>query len=248
MERKLYSLEAINSNNKADRCVIKIKNDNGEYEQKSYLARIDEHITTYFKNKKQLLYYLKEKKIIAGYYDDIKITYRHNGINALELEFNTNEILKKIAKDSKTKIDIEKCEKQFNYVLNKFINLCKEDVFFDLINKSEQIPEHLKRSANQLNKLIEDNTNDSIKTKMEIKNTVRNMLMNYKNFRTILMYIDSYTNNKEIFKTTLLPNAKKRQKQLEIKEEIVDYDREEKEEFLTEEEIEYGYHGNKPTR
>ena len=29
---------------------------------------------------------------------------------------------------------------------------------------------------------------------------------------------------------------------------IVDYDREEKEEFLTEEEIEYGYHGNKPTR
>lgn len=25
MERKLYSLEAINSNNKADRCVIKIK-------------------------------------------------------------------------------------------------------------------------------------------------------------------------------------------------------------------------------
>ena len=90
MERKLYSLEAINSNNKADRCVIKIKNDNGEYEQKSYLARIDEHITTYFKSKKQLLYYLKEKKIIAGYYDDIKITYRHNGINALELEFNTN--------------------------------------------------------------------------------------------------------------------------------------------------------------
>lgn len=144
MERKLYSLEAINSNNKADRCVIKIKNDNGEYEQKSYLARIDEHITTYFKSKKQLLYYLKEKKIIAGYYDDIKITYRHNGINALELEFNTNEILKEIAKDSKTKIDIEKCEKQFNYVLNKFINLCKEDVFFDLINKSEQIPEHLK--------------------------------------------------------------------------------------------------------
>ena len=62
------------------------------------------------------------------------------------------------------------------------------------------------------------------------------------------MYIDSYTNNKEIFKTTLLPNAKKRQKQLEIKEEIVDYDREEKEEFLTEEEIEYGYQGNKPTR
>ena len=52
MERKLYSLEAINSNNKADRCVIKIKNDNGEYEQKSYLARIDEHITTYFKSKK----------------------------------------------------------------------------------------------------------------------------------------------------------------------------------------------------
>ena len=156
--------------------------------------------------------------------------------------------LKEIAKDSKTNIDIEKCEKQFNYVLNKFINLCKEDMFFDLINKSEQIPEHLKRSANQLNKLIEDNTNDSIKTKMEIKNTVRNMLMNYKNFRTILMYIDSYTNNKEIFKTTLLPNAKKRQKQLEIKEEIVDYDREEKEEFLTEEEIEYGYHGNKPTR
>ena len=46
MERKLYSLEAINSNNKADRCVIKIKNYNGEYEQKSYLARIDEHITT----------------------------------------------------------------------------------------------------------------------------------------------------------------------------------------------------------
>ena len=41
MERKLYSLEAINSNNKADRCVIKIKNDNGEYEQKSYLERID---------------------------------------------------------------------------------------------------------------------------------------------------------------------------------------------------------------
>lgn len=241
MERKLYSLEAINSNNKADRCVIKIKNYNGEYEQKSYLARIDEHITTYFKSKKQLLYYLKEKKIIAGYYDDIKITYRHNGINALELEFNTNEILKEIAKDSKTNIDIEKCEKQFNYVLNKFINLCKEDVFFDLINKSEQIPEHLKRRANELNKFIDNNTTESIKRMTEIKKSVKKSLVNYKIFRTILMYMDCYMNDTEISKTTLLPDNKKIQRQVEI--ETIDYDREEKEEFLTEEEIEFGYHG-----
>lgn len=240
MERKLYSLEAINSNNKTDRCVIKIKNYNGEYEQKSYLARIDEHITTYFKSKKQLLYYLKEKKIIAGYYDDIKITYRHNGINALELEFNTNEILKEIAKDSKTKIDIEKCEKQFNYVLNKFINLCKEDVFFDLINKSEQISEHLKRRANELNKFIDNNTIESIKRMEEIKKSIKDSLVNYKTFRTILMYIDCYMNDKEISKTTLLPDNKKIQRQVEI--ETIDYDREEKEEFLTEEEIEFGYH------
>lgn len=240
MERKLYSLEAINSNNKADRCVIKIKNYNGEYEQKSYLARIDEHITTYFKSKKQLLYYLKEKKIIAGYYDDIKITYRHNGINALELEFNTNEILKKIAKDSKTNIDIEKCEKQFNYVLNKFIDLCKEDVFFDLINKSEQISEHLKRRANELNKFIDNNTIESTKRMEEIKKSIKDSLVNYKTFRTILMYIDCYMNDKEISKTTLLPNNKKIQRQVEI--ETIDYDREEKEEFLTEEEIEFGYH------
>ena len=240
MERKLYSLEAINSNNKADRCVIKIKNYNGEYEQKSYLARIDEHITTYFKSKKQLLYYLKEKKIIAGYYDDIKITYRHNGINALELEFNTNEILKEIAKDSKTNIDIEKCEKQFNYVLNKFIDLCKEDVFFDLINKSEQISEHLKRRANELNKFIDNNTIESTKRMEEIKKSIKDSLVNYKTFRTILMYIDCYMNDKEISKTTLLPNNKKIQRQVEI--ETIDYDREEKEEFLTEEEIEFGYH------
>lgn len=240
MERKLYSLEAINSNNKADRCVIKIKNYNGEYEQKSYLARIDEHITTYFKSKKQLLYYLKEKKIIAGYYDDIKITYRHNGINALELEFNTNEILKKIAKDSKTNIDIEKCEKQFNYVLNKFIDLCKEDVFFDLINKSEQISEHLKRRANELNKFIDNNTIESTKRMEEIKKSIKDSLINYKTFRTILMYIDCYMNDKEISKTTLLPDNKKIQRQVEI--ETIDYDREEKEEFLTEEEIEFGYH------
>lgn len=248
MERKLYSLEAINSNNKADRCVIKIKNYNGEYEQKSYLARIDEHITTYFKNKKQLLYYLKEKKIIAGYYDDIKITYRHNGINALELEFNTNEILKEIAKDSKTKIDIEKCEKQFNYVLNKFIDLCKENLFFDFINKSEQIPEHLKKRANELNKFINDDTNESTKKMIEIKSSIKSMLTNYKTFRTITIYIDSYMNNKEVAKTTSLPDNKKMQKQLQIKEENIDYDREEKEEFLTEEEIEHGYYGNKPTR
>ena len=59
MERKLYSLEAINSRKPENRHVIQIKNEKGEYETKTYLANIDQHITTYFKNLKQLLFYLK---------------------------------------------------------------------------------------------------------------------------------------------------------------------------------------------
>ena len=109
-------------------------------------------------------------------------------------------------------------------------------MFFDLINKSEQIPEQLKRRANELNKFIDNNTTESIKRMIEIKKSVKKSLVNYKTFRTILMYMDCYMNDTEISKTTLLPDNKKIQRQVEI--ETIDYDREEKEEFLTEEEIE----------
>lgn len=238
MEKKLYSLEAINSNKKTERHTIKVKNDLGKYENKTYLANIDKHITTYFKSKEQFLYYLKQKGIITDQYDDVKITYRHNGIQAIDLVFNDNNIIKEISKDSKTKININDNIDRFYQVLENFCELCKDDCFFKIINRSNQIPERLKIRASQLHNFIYDE--NELEQIQEIEEDIKNNLTNYKIFRTVVMYIDSYKNNKKFSERTMLPEKKEGQVegQTYIKNVEVEYDRLEKEEFLSEEELE----------
>lgn len=242
-ERKLYSLEAINSSDKTDRHIIKIKNAEGKYEKKAYLSRIDEHITTYFESLEHLLYYLKQANIIADRYDDIKITYRHSGIKSIDLVFKGNDIIKQVAKNSKTEVDLEKNSGTFNHVVNHFFKLCQDDLFFDLINKSSQIPEHLKIRANELNKFINGNTNEDANKMIEIKTSIKSMLKNYKVFRTIVLYIDCFLNDKEIQQQIMLPeiNNKNIKNQTTINTYEIAYDREEKEEFLSEEELKKAY-------
>lgn len=250
MERKLYSLEAINNNDKTDRVVIKIKSPEGKYETKTHLSNIDKYITTYFDNKEQLINYLQTKGIISSKYDDIKITYKYNGIRTMELEFKGNDILNSISKNSKTRIDMTTNKREFYIVYNKFMELCRSNTFFDVIRRSNQLPEHLISRANQFNKFINEDDNESKQEFIEIKESIRNMLENYKTFRTIVIYVESYLNNVDVIDQTTLPNINdiqiKGQMTLDdIKSQVesdeIEYDREEKEEFLSEEEIESQY-------
>lgn len=237
MERKLYSLEAINSKCREDRYTIKVKNRLGQYEEKVYLSNIDEHITTYFKNLDQFLYYLKQKGIIASKYDSIKITYRHNGIQTLDPIFKENEILNKISKNAKTKIDLEKNKKEFIYILDQFFNLCENEHFCNILLKSHQIPQKLKDGIKELNNIVYTD-----KTPDEIKYQISEILINYKILRTIVVYIDGYINNKKIPMQTTLPPKNENGKQITLPEDFeVVYDREEKEEFFSEEELKSSY-------
>ena len=244
MERKLYSLEAINSRKPENRHVIQIKNEKGEYETKTYLANIYQHITTYFKNLKQLLFYLKQKNIISDFYDDVKITYRHNGIQAIDPVYMDQNIIAKVSKNSKTSVNLETNSSEFIYSYHQFLKLCEENEFLEFINKSNQIPERLKLLANKINKRI--CTSDHYQEKQEVENEIWNCLIHYKNFRTIVLYMTSYCERKSITNKITLPenNQKEIIAQTFLKEkseETIEYDRYEQEEFLTEEELEQGY-------
>lgn len=237
MERKLYSLEAINSKNRSVRHIIKVKNHLQQYEEKTYLANIDQHITTYFCNLEQLLYYLKKKNIIASKYDDIKITYHHSGICAINPVFQDQKLLNKISKNSKSMIDMEKNEAEFNTILKQFFSLCHDDSFYNLLNESKQIPEYLKSSIYRFHyHMYNDQTLDEIQVK------ISNALKNYKTLRTVILYIDSYLNNKKIENKVFLPPHQVKTTQIILpSQNHVEYDREEKEEFLSEGEIEFSY-------
>ena len=248
MERKLYGLEAINSQNLTDRVKIKMNSEDGRgHEYKSTLHMIDKNITSYFSNKQQLLNYFISKGIITDKYDDIKITYRYRGIRTIEPVFSSDEIIKKVSENATSNVDTNKNQTEYNYIVDTFVKYCKEDNFFNMILKSEQIPEHLKDRANQLNKFIDSGSNEDAHEKIEIINSIKNMLASYKTFRTIAIYIDSYLKQKELsVKQSVLPEIPSKQQQL--KTEVVEEDLDEKEEFLTEEEIEETYKGSNPTR
>lgn len=242
MERKLYSLEAINSKNPRDRHTIQIKNEQGTYENKAYLACIDQYITMYFKNLNQLLYYLKQKKIIADHYDDIKITYRHNEIYAINLVYQDSDILKRVSKTSKSKINLESSMKEFEWVYNQFLNNCKKDNFLIFLNKSRQIPQQLKINANKYHVIyLSEDNRETIKVEEEI----RRLLQSYKTFRMVVVYLDHYRKNKlDINFDQILPekdNFKIDSNPFLLQVNNYDYDRFEKEEFLSEEELRQGY-------
>lgn len=244
MGRKLYSLEAIDSRNPENRHVIQIKNEKGKYETKTYLANIDKHITTYFKNLNQLLYYLKQKNIISDRYDDVKITYRHNEIYAIDPVYMDQNVIASVSKNSETIVNLETNSDEFIHSYRKFLKLCEKNEFLEFINKSNQIPERLKILANQVNKRI--CTSDHYQEKQEVENEIWNCLMNYKNFRTIVLYMSSYCEEGPILTKTTLPEKKQKeiigQTFLKEKPEVtIEYDRHEQEEFLTEEELEQGY-------
>lgn len=221
-ERRLYSLVA--RSKEGETKVIKIKEIDEQtkkeiYKEKVYLSTIDKYITTYFQNKNQLLNYLKYKNIISDNMNHIEINYHYKTTRIIQMVFQDNEDIRKIALNSTNKIYLPQNEKLFNEVYIKLINLCKNEYFRRLINDSDSLSLLLKECINKIVEMQVFDIEDE-QERQKIVNCLKNELIKYRIFRTVLLIIKLYENriNRKI-------------------EEETEFETEELEEFLSEEEI-----------
>ena len=152
------------------------------------LSKIDS-LTSKFKDEKSLLERLYKNKYINFSNGDIFIIYRYDDeIKNIEVAYSELGGIP-LAVDSENPSKIN-WDSEFGVKFyNNFINLLKDASFRKKIYDDKKINEHLKV---HIKNLINSDLPDDIKYH---KKVIKKILMNYRDFRNIAFFVNTYLNN-----------------------------------------------------
>lgn len=194
MGKELYQLVA--KDKLGNEVIIELNNSNKK--NKGSLELIDSG-TTLFENKYSLSNYLFKKGKIKDIEVDFMIKYFHNGERYLPVIFNDKR-LRGITKDETIKNDAI-------YIYLKHLEaLLYSKGFYNYIISLNEKNNKQKTNGNYLNQKIINSiieyynlyvrTNDIDSNKYEIQMVLLKELYNYKQFRTLYLFVEEYNNQK----------------------------------------------------
>lgn len=194
MGKELYQLVA--KDKLGNEVIIELNNSNKK--NKGSLELIDSG-TTLFENKYSLSNYLFKKGKIKDIEVDFMIKYFHNGERYLPVIFNDKR-LRGITKDETIKNDAI-------YIYLKHLEaLLYSKGFYNYIISLNEKNNKQKTNGNYLNQKIINSiieyynlyvrTNDIDSNKYELQMVLLKELYNYKQFRTLYLFVEEYNNQK----------------------------------------------------
>jgi len=210
MGRNIYQLVAIDKNQNEH--VIELKNKNNN--NKGHLSLID-YGTSFFKNEEQMRYYFESKKEDFPKNCKFKIKYEYNGetkyLSCIYDEFDLKNILrnKYLKKDgifekvNSQQIDYEQRVLAI-HLFEEIEKLLKDEEFYKMLvlyernrlGMSNILNQKIQESIHKYTYLVNLPTldNEKQKEKEDLKFSIIRELEQYKQFRTLYLFVKNYKN------------------------------------------------------